>query len=277
MKLLFTLIFSLLLLQLQAQKNNGTTILFEFDKSIVSDTSKQLINNFVKNNLLKSPYKIELRGHCDSSGPSNYNYLLSNKRVDSVYSFLLSEGIADSNIIIRKGYGEKKPLNLNATKEQRRLNRRVEIVIPSDNKLSGTSVTIDQVLSGTKLKSGDVITLKNLNFVSNTHTLIDESLPVLKKLLKIMKSNPSMVIKTEGHICCSAPDELDFIDTQTGIRDLSVARAKAVKDFLIKNKIKAKRVSYEGFGPSRPIFPFPENSEEERQANRRVEVIIVSM
>lgn len=38
-----------------------------------------------------------------------------------------------------------------------------------------------------------------------------------------------------------------------------------------------KRLSYKGFGGSKPIYMIPELSEEERQANRRVEIQIVSL
>jgi outer membrane protein OmpA-like peptidoglycan-associated protein len=275
MKLIISSLFSLLLLQLQAQ--TPTIIQFGFDKSTLTDISKEKIKDFIKDNQSIELVRIEIHGHCDSSGPSNYNDILSVRRVEAVLHFLLSEGIADTNIVIKKGHGENMPLNNNSTKAKRGLNRRVELILSNKNNSAEKTLSVDQILSGTKMNSGDKIILKNINFISNTHVFLEESKPALMQLLKIMKTHPKMVIRTEGHICCTPLEETDLIDEKTGIKNLSIARAKAVQQFLIKNGIRTKRISFSGFGPSRPIYPYPENSEEERQANRRVELIIISL
>lgn len=46
-----------------------------------------------------------------------------------------------------------------------------------------------------------------------------------------------------------------------------------MKNFLLDKK----RLSYKGFGGSKPIYIIPELSEEEGQANRKVEIQIVSL
>jgi uncharacterized protein (TIGR02145 family) len=132
MKLLFSFFLSILLLQLQAQTH--TTILFESDRFTLTADSKEQLINFVKDTRIIASVKIELYGHCDSAGSATHNELLSIRRVESVNEFLLSEGIAEASITIKKGYGESKPLNDNATKEQRSLNRRVELVVTADTK-----------------------------------------------------------------------------------------------------------------------------------------------
>ena len=273
MKLTISSFFSLLMLQLQAQ--TPTIFQFSFDKSILTTTSKEQLRNFVKENQTVTSAKIELYGHCDSSGPSTYNDRLSVRRVETVHQFLLSEGIADSTIIVKKGYGENKPLNDNATKEQRSLNRRVEMIVAATG--LGTTLTVDQILSGAKVNSGDKITLKNINFIGGYHYFVNESLPALTELLKVMRSHPKMVIRVEGHICCGTSDEGDGIDLGTEIKNLSVARAKAVQEYLINNGIEANRISSAGFGHTKPLFPYPEKKAEEELANRRVEIVIISM
>ena len=57
---------------------------------------------------------------------------------------------------------------------------------------------------------------------------------------------------------------------------ISEKRAKTVYNFLIKNRINKNRLSYTSFGNTKPIYPIPEKTEEERIANRRVEVEIVA-
>jgi flagellar motor protein MotB len=53
---------------------------------------------------------------------------------------------------------------------------------------------------------------------------------------------------------------------------LSVQRASAVYDILIKDGIEPSRLDFKGFSNSLPIVS-PEYTEEERQQNRRVDVV----
>jgi flagellar motor protein MotB len=46
--------------------------------------------------------------------------------------------------------------------------------------------------------------------------------------------------------------------------------------FLIKNGINRNRMSFKGFGTSKPIYPIPEKSAQEEEDNRRVEIMILS-
>ena len=71
---------------------------------------------------------LELGGHTDERGSTEYNLNLSLKRVESVNNYLKENfGINKSNITI-KGYGESKPIHKNAKTEiEHADNRRVEI------------------------------------------------------------------------------------------------------------------------------------------------------
>jgi flagellar motor protein MotB len=55
---------------------------------------------------------------------------------------------------------------------------------------------------------------------------------------------------------------------------LSINRAKAVYDFLIRSGIDKSRMTYKGFGSANKRFPDEKNAEEEN-LNRRVEIMIV--
>lgn len=71
---------------------------------------------------------VEIAGHTDSTGSEAYNQLLSEKRAQSVASYLVSRGVrADRFIVV--GAGESRPIASNDTPEGRALNRRVEITI----------------------------------------------------------------------------------------------------------------------------------------------------
>ncbi len=72
--------------------------------------------------------KIRLDGHTDNRGNSDANIELSEKRVEQVKEYLVSNGIEGSRIQI-EGYGGTRPIASNKKKETRRLNRRVEMVV----------------------------------------------------------------------------------------------------------------------------------------------------
>ena len=69
--------------------------------------------------------KVEVGGHSDSAGDDKKNQALSEKRAQSVKSFLIKEGVAAAQITV-KGYGESKPVDTNDTPAGRSNNRRVE-------------------------------------------------------------------------------------------------------------------------------------------------------
>jgi outer membrane protein OmpA-like peptidoglycan-associated protein len=82
----------------------------------------------------------------------------------------------------------------------------------------------------------------------------------------VLTNNPNLKIEIQGHLCCMTTDRLD----------LSTQRAKAIYNFLVKNNIAKERLTYKGFGSSKPIYPLPEKDEKERAANRRIEIEIKS-
>lgn len=117
------------------------------------------------------------------------------------------------------------------------------------------------------------IALPNLLFQGGRHYLINRSTASLDKLISILLAKPNIKIEIQGHVCCTTyePDGFD-IDTRT--EDLSVRRAIAIKDYLVKSGISSTRLSTRGFGGTRKLFPFEENGIEKQQ-NRRVEVMVL--
>jgi OOP family OmpA-OmpF porin len=68
-----------------------------------------------------------INGHTDSTGPEAYNQGLSERRAGSVKAWMVENGV-DAARLEAKGMGELAPKYDNATKEGRKLNRRVEIL-----------------------------------------------------------------------------------------------------------------------------------------------------
>ena len=71
---------------------------------------------------------IEIGAYTDDRGSDALNQNLSQKRAESVRSYLLGKGIA-ADKLTAKGYGEASPIASNDTAEGRAENRRVEFVI----------------------------------------------------------------------------------------------------------------------------------------------------
>ena len=70
-------------------------------------------------------FDLEIQGHTDSNGNSDYNKILSQKRANKVKSYLESH-LSNLNYITSKGFGDSKPKYQNSKDER---NRRVEIII----------------------------------------------------------------------------------------------------------------------------------------------------
>jgi len=71
---------------------------------------------------------IAVQGYTDSTGSATYNERLSERRADSVASYIENLGVRGSRIDTI-GFGESRPRANNSTPTGRQLNRRVEIHI----------------------------------------------------------------------------------------------------------------------------------------------------
>lgn len=272
------MIFFLIPVSSFSQTKESFSVYFEFDRYALTKKALTQLDSFCRKNKNSiSHLEFEIKGFCDDRGTDNYNYTLSDKRVTTVKKYLLRRGMNIGFIIAALGYGETAPLNENKTEEERSLNRRVDVSIINSN-LPGEkkeTISLKQKIADSTTIAGTNIILRNIIFFGGMHQFLPESEPMLNELLEAMQSNPKLVIRVEGHICCQF-DKGDGMDSETGFNNLSEARAKAVMDYLLSNGIESKRISYKGFGHSAPIYPFPEQSEEERIQNRRVEIKIIS-
>jgi len=79
---------------------------------------------------------VQIDGFTDSIGTDSFNEDLSQRRADAVRYQLVSRGIVSTRIATQ-GYGKAYPVAGNSESSGRQLNRRVEVVIGSDD---GTAV-----------------------------------------------------------------------------------------------------------------------------------------
>jgi outer membrane protein OmpA-like peptidoglycan-associated protein len=117
-----------------------------------------------------------------------------------------------------------------------------------------------------KAAVGTRIVLRNIFFDFDKATIRPESNTELEKLLKVLQDNPTMKIEISGHTDNKGSAEYN--------QKLSEARAQAVVNWLIKKGIPKTRMTYAGYGLTRPIAS--NDTDQGRQLNRRTEFEITS-
>jgi OOP family OmpA-OmpF porin len=101
-------------------------LLFGFDKYKITDEMIPILEQAKAILDEDKATRFTVAGHTDSTGPETYNQGLSLRRAASVRDWLIKNGIAASRLDVA-GYGETQPKFDNATRDGRRLNRRVEL------------------------------------------------------------------------------------------------------------------------------------------------------
>lgn len=104
-------------------------VLFQTDKSELLPGAMAQLNQVGEALIRNSPdSRIVVEGHTDNQGQAAHNQELSQKRADSVATYLKSRGIAPDRVT-SVGKGADKPVADNKTIEGRAQNRRVEIIV----------------------------------------------------------------------------------------------------------------------------------------------------
>lgn len=237
------------------------TVYFGNDMSVVNDSLKIQLDKWIKDN--KNATVLKISGYTDSSGSTEYDLALSQRRANNIKAYLNANRVRLSPQIEAVGYGKS-----NATANDDIKSRKVVIeysllqaaAVPEPSK---TSFLIGR--QKVKANVGDVIRLKSIAFFPVSDKVLPECYPYLDDLVKALKANPKLKIEIQGHNCCES----------SPLVSLGKAMAETVYLYLIDKKIDKSRLSYTGFGGSKPIYPIPEKNNSEREANSRVEIKIL--
>jgi outer membrane protein OmpA-like peptidoglycan-associated protein/Tol biopolymer transport system component/Tfp pilus assembly protein PilF len=116
-----------------------------------------------------------------------------------------------------------------------------------------------------RIKKDNVVILNNVFFETGSYVLLERSVSELNRLVELLKNNPTLKIKISGYTDNQGDDNIN--------QPLSENRAKAVVLFLIKNGISPSRLTYAGFGKTKPIDT--NDTEVGRAKNRRTEFIVI--
>jgi outer membrane protein OmpA-like peptidoglycan-associated protein/Tfp pilus assembly protein PilF len=111
------------------------------------------------------------------------------------------------------------------------------------------------------IDTGAIWELKNVFFETAKYDLKPESKAELNKLISFLNSNKAIRGELSGHT--------DNVGDKKMNQQLSQNRAKAVYDYLVAGGIEAKRLSYKGYGDTKPKVK--NDSDINRAINRRTE------
>jgi outer membrane protein OmpA-like peptidoglycan-associated protein len=112
---------------------------------------------------------------------------------------------------------------------------------------------------------GNSIVLRNIFYETNRYQLKAISYAELDKLVSFLVNNPDIRIEIEGHTDGEGIEAYNI--------DLSLKRAQAVYGYLLDHGIAAFRLSFKGYGESKPVST--NETEEGRALNRRTEIRIM--
>lgn len=117
------------------------SVLFASGKSELLPAAQAKLNDVAGVLAKQSPdQKLIVEGHTDSQGSAALNQTLSQKRAESVRSYLTTHGV-DPTRIVAEGKGPAQPIADNASAEGRANNRRVEIIIQPSQQGANTNST----------------------------------------------------------------------------------------------------------------------------------------
>jgi len=193
-----------------------------------------------------------IEGHTDEVGTDADNMRLSQRRAESVVSYLAGRGIARSRMQA-VGYGETRPIADNRTEIGKRLNRRINAIVACATDIQGLTTIPARTTMAMEME-----------FDTNSANIRQQDREELRKVANFMQANPRVSATVEGHTSNQQ-------GTAAQAMQLSVRRAESVVNALANLGVDRMRLFVAGFGETRR-FAY-NTSVEGQQENRRVNII----
>ncbi|MCQ2097141.1 MAG: OmpA family protein [Fibrobacter sp.] len=108
-----------------------TGVTFKAGSAELVPNSLKTLDAAIKGLKLNPKAKVEVQGHTSSEGSEELNQKLSEDRANSVRDYMVSKGIAAERLTA-VGYGPSQPKADNSTEAGRKANRRIELVVTSE-------------------------------------------------------------------------------------------------------------------------------------------------
>jgi OmpA-OmpF porin, OOP family len=124
-----------------------TTVHFGFDKYNLTPKAKKALDQLGAEIPNAKHFIIVVDGNTDSVGPADYNYVLSQRRADSVINYLATQYNVPAHKIYVIGLGKDKPTAPNQSSKGRAENRRVDVRLMTNMEQGSTSAQAQQPTS----------------------------------------------------------------------------------------------------------------------------------
>lgn len=246
MKVFITVFTFILTGQLFSQSPQKLTLYFKSNKDQVETKAFSILQQTFKG---KSVHILSVYAFADTIGSVQSNQSLSNRRLSATLNCLKTLNLIPDSTFAK---GEISAFDLASA-------RRVDIYYQEAIPPIQSTQTPSPKFSITNSDKESAIVL-DVKFFGGTADMFPESLPEVDRLFEFLKENQKVTALIRGHVCCMDDYEL------------SVKRAKAVYDALVVKGIDSKRLTFKGFSNTIPVKT-PELTEEDRQLNRRVDVV----
>ena len=228
----------------QTDENQSFLYGFEFPESGILEHKSIYLTGNIYDEESKEPLEANIELY--QLGANAPTAIFASDAVTGEYFSILNESSSIVLYIDKKGYLFQ--------------SQTFEVKAESDN-----SIRKDIYLK--PIKKGNSIRLSNIFFEFNSASLTEDSKTELNKIIWFLTENPGTKIFISGHTDDQGSDEYNM--------NLSEKRAKAVYNFLINHDINHDRLTYKGFGESKPISS--KTDEKSRKLNRRIEFSIEEM
>jgi OOP family OmpA-OmpF porin len=106
------------------------TVNFSLNSAVLSPDAKRQLDALAQKALTAKGYMVEVSGHADSTGSDAKNFVLSQRRAESVIQYLaVTHKIPVRRFVTPMGYGKTEAVADNKTAAGRSQNRRVEVKV----------------------------------------------------------------------------------------------------------------------------------------------------
>jgi peptidoglycan-associated lipoprotein len=98
---------------------------FDYDRAEITPEAREILKQnaaYMRSNV---SLQVEVGGHCDERGSTDYNIALGERRAQAAYRYMTDLGIPPNRLRV-VSYGEDRPLSFGHTEYDYALNRRVE-------------------------------------------------------------------------------------------------------------------------------------------------------
>lgn len=145
-------------------------------------------------------------------------------------------------------------------------------IISTKNMKNGAPIMLNDTIYMKKLEVGEVYKIDNIYYDYNKASIRTDAISSLDRLMELLTQYPQMTIQLNSHTDCRGSDSYNM--------RLSDARAHSVIKYLQQHGIRGMRLSYKGYGETKPIHKCDvcdQCTETQHQENRRTEFQIIGL